>query len=588
MAAIAPDPLIGRVIDGKYQITERIGAGGMGAVYKAVHASLGASRAIKVMKRELLEDRVFVERFQNEARLAESLRHPNLVALYDFSRLDDGAWYIVSEYVQGDTLAALWKRGVRFPSADVAALLGQIADGLALAHRKGIVHRDISPDNIMITRGESGEPVAKLLDFGIAKDVADSTGQTGSGMLLGKIGYSSPEQMGLIPKGERIDERADVFSLSAVAFEMLAGCLPWRKDSLQSYVHDLLVRPESQTLDEIDRSVPHEWRGVFKNGLARQREGRTPSIQALRAEMTQAAQRLADSERGQPATATMASVLPPTETTWRKRLPAPPKPASSPLRLALIGGGLAAVAAAIVGGLLVVNALRPREGGPDAGTTASSAPAITLRPETAPDLPPPVTLAASPAPPPVAAATPPARTIDAPPTSMPRRQVVSPRDPGASPSSAAPTPPPSPAAATAPAPGTLVLRASPEAAVLVDGQPRGRTPLTLASVSAGRHDLVFVADDGRRVQEEVAIAAGETLERSVRFPGFGSLSVTADVWAEVSIDGGPAQQTPLRIERLSAGAHTVRASRPGYKEHTYRVEIKEGDTSLLKVTLEKQ
>ena len=180
MASTAPDPLIGTTLDGKYLVAERIGTGGMGTVYRAIHTSLGAPRAIKVMKRDLADDASFVERFQNEARVAEGLRHPNLVALYDFARLPDGAWYIVSELVQGETVAALLAKGVRFPPQDVAHFLGQLCDGLALAHRRGIIHRDISPDNIITARAEGGEPVAKLLDFGIAKSLRVETLQTGS------------------------------------------------------------------------------------------------------------------------------------------------------------------------------------------------------------------------------------------------------------------------------------------------------------------------------------------------------------------------------------------------------------------------
>ncbi len=268
MASPAPDAFIGTTLDGKYLITERIGTGGMGTVYRAIHVSLGAPRAIKVMKRELADDASFVERFQNEARVAEGLRHPNLVALYDFARLPDETWYIVSELVEGETVSALLAKGVRFPPADVAHFLGQLCEGLALAHRKGIVHRDISPDNIMTARADGGEPVAKLLDFGIAKNVRAETLQTGSGLLFGKLGYASPEQMGLLPRTATLDARSDVFSLAAVAYEMLAGQLPWRQQDVQAYVHDLLVRPEAKVEEQIRSGVPPEWRDAFQRGLA--------------------------------------------------------------------------------------------------------------------------------------------------------------------------------------------------------------------------------------------------------------------------------------------------------------------------------
>src|SRR5215471_6725517 len=159
----SPVSLIGQTIDAKYQVVERIGTGGMGSVYKALHVSLGAPRALKVMRRELASDPALAARFRTEARMAESLRHEHLVALYDFGQLPDGGWYIVSEFVEGATLAVLLKRrGARFCSRDVATFLGQVADGLAIAHRRGVVHRDISPDNIMLTAAEE-HVTAKLL-----------------------------------------------------------------------------------------------------------------------------------------------------------------------------------------------------------------------------------------------------------------------------------------------------------------------------------------------------------------------------------------------------------------------------------------
>jgi len=285
------DPLIGAVLDGKYQIVGRVGAGGMGTVYRALHVSLGVPRAVKLMRKELARDPALVARFRSEARLAEGLRHPNLVALHDFGQLPDGSWYIVSEFVEGATLAALLRRrGARFTARDVARLVGQIADGLSLAHRKGIVHRDISPDNVMITRGDDDEVLAKLLDFGVAKDTRGGGGeQTGAGWNLGKLGYASPEQTGLLKAGDVIDARSDVFSLAAIAYQMVSGRLPWRKDTLQDYMHDLLLRPEEDLRAEIRRHAPAEWRELFVAALARDRDARMPGTRELKQAMIAAA-----------------------------------------------------------------------------------------------------------------------------------------------------------------------------------------------------------------------------------------------------------------------------------------------------------
>jgi serine/threonine-protein kinase len=296
------DPFVGTTVDGKYQITGRIGAGGMGTVYRAVHVSLGAPRALKVMRRELAGDPDLAERFRAEARLAEGLRHPSLVALYDFGQIADRGWYIVSEFVEGATLAVLLKRrGGLFSSADVARLVGQVADGLALAHRRGVVHRDISPDNIMLAASDGDEVVAKLLDFGIAKDtLAPAAGATGVGWNMGKVGFSSPEQMGLLREGERIDHRADVFSLAAVAYVMLTGRLPWRRDGVQAYTHDLLLRPEGELQDEVRAHAPKPWHELFVAALARSRDDRLPGMAALQEGLARAARAAAEAGLAEP------------------------------------------------------------------------------------------------------------------------------------------------------------------------------------------------------------------------------------------------------------------------------------------------
>jgi len=286
------DPLVGTIVDGKYQVIERIGRGGMGTVYSAVHVSLGAPRALKVMRPELAADPELAARFRDEARLAEGLRHPSLVALYDFGQMPGRGWYIVSELVRGATVAALLqRRGTRFCSDDVARLVGQIADGLALAHRRGVIHRDISPDNVMLTSSPEGEVAAKLLDFGIAKDTLDpfAGGFTGARWNMGKVGYSSPEQMGLLSEGAAIDARSDVFSLAAVAYVMLTGRLPWRIDAPQAYTHDLLLRPVEHLGAEVRRHAPPAWGELFVAALARERTERVPDAPTLRRRLAEAA-----------------------------------------------------------------------------------------------------------------------------------------------------------------------------------------------------------------------------------------------------------------------------------------------------------
>jgi len=534
---VAPegDPLIGTVVEGRYEIEARIGGGGMGAVYRARHLGLGTVRALKVMNREWLDRPGFVQRFENEAKVAEGLVHPHLVRVYDTARLPDGSLGIVSEYVDGETLAQRLRR--RPPTLDeMRCVVAQVADGMHLAHRQGILHRDIAPDNLLVC-GEAHGLQVKLLDFGIAKDLSRPGERlTGSGMLFGKLGYASPEQMGLLPRGTPPDPRTDVFSLATVAYEMLTGTLPWRRDSVQSYVHDLLVRPEAEQQEAIAARLAPAWRPVFLRALARAREARTPSMEALKDEV------LAVAASGVGVAAIDASS------------PTMVFPASR--RRSRLWAG----AAAGVGVLLAIVAW-PRSGR-ELPPPAVMRPAVVAAPTALP-----VAVATSEAPP--SAATPAAlsRTIQGPPKPAPAAETRS--------------------DSRAPEPARLILQSPTSASVLLDGQPRGRTPLTLDGLAAGPHLLTVTADDGRVVEENLELEAGKTIERRLIFRGYGSVTVVAPVWAEVSLDGGPPQQTPCRFDRVPAGRHTLRAWREGHEAQVLEVDVVEGETRQVPVDLQK-
>ncbi|HSF15065.1 MAG TPA: TonB family protein [Vicinamibacteria bacterium] len=270
---------VGAILDDKYLIESFIGRGGMGSVYRARHVSLDSPRAIKILRRELAQDPGFVERFRIEALVAEEVRHPNIVALYDYSPVSEGRSYIVWEYVEGQTIGALLSRGVIFDPAEVAELVSQVADGLTLAHRKGIHHRDISPDNIMLSTDVRGRRIAKLLDFGLAKGSGvPGSPTTDIGTFIGKIGYASPEQMGLLAERTLVDERTDVFSLAAVTYAMLTGRAPFRTTNLQSFLRDLIVAPEQEVRERFLPRLTEPWRPALIRALARDRNQRTPNV----------------------------------------------------------------------------------------------------------------------------------------------------------------------------------------------------------------------------------------------------------------------------------------------------------------------
>jgi serine/threonine-protein kinase len=223
-------------IDGKYQILSRLGVGGMGEVYKALHIHLNAIRVIKMMRAKTAEDPAGHDRFLREARLATKIHHPNVAALYDFSTLDDGSFYMVWEYIEGINLhEMLVSRGPLSPQY-AGRIAIQALQGLDAIHRAGIVHRDVSPENLMIARDAEGEEHVKIIDLGIAKGDDGSDMKTKTGMFVGKWKYCSPEHLGMLPDNERIDGRADIYSFGIVLYEMLTGVPPFQSDTPHGYL----------------------------------------------------------------------------------------------------------------------------------------------------------------------------------------------------------------------------------------------------------------------------------------------------------------------------------------------------------------
>ncbi|MBI2678179.1 MAG: protein kinase [Candidatus Koribacter versatilis] len=224
----------GMVIRDKYQILEKIGAGGMAVVYLAKHLAFNELRAIKVVNSRLLDDENFLRRFRSEAIITRKLQHPNAVRVDDLDSTEDGRPFMVMEYVHGKDLRHMIQNSGPLPVRRALGIARQAAAALAAAHALGITHRDIKPDNILMTDTGDSTDLVKVLDFGIAKvreaGLESAHSSTKTGMVVGTPQYISPEQaMGR--HGEEIDGRADLYSLGVVLYEMVTGRLPFESDT---------------------------------------------------------------------------------------------------------------------------------------------------------------------------------------------------------------------------------------------------------------------------------------------------------------------------------------------------------------------
>ncbi|HVR38488.1 MAG TPA: serine/threonine-protein kinase, partial [Thermoanaerobaculia bacterium] len=231
------------MLDGKYEIVGLLGAGGMGEVYKVRHVHLGAYRCVKVMKAGLLADDTSRGRFLREARLATQIHHPNVAVVHDFSIMDDGTSFMVTEYIDGTTVRQWSAKNGRFPLALAADVATQVLNGLDHIHRRGLLHRDISADNIMMQYDTDEHLIAKIIDLGVAKDVSGGIDTTHSGLIVGNPKYMSPEQLGELEEGEQIDGRADLYSLGVVLYEMLLGVPPFQARTPNQYIVKHLTQP---------------------------------------------------------------------------------------------------------------------------------------------------------------------------------------------------------------------------------------------------------------------------------------------------------------------------------------------------------
>ena len=237
------DPMVGTMI-GSYRVESLLGSGGMGSVYRGVHPRIGTQVAIKVLHASLARSSTVVERFEREARASGAIGSPYIPKFYDFGTLPDGCAYAILDYYAGESVADRLERGP-LPLALTKVLLAQAAKALGDAHRQGIIHRDVKPDNLFIVRDPDGGESVRVLDFGIAK-VTQDRDLTHAGVFLGTPHYCAPEQL----QAAEPSPAMDVYALGSTAYEMLTGRLPFDGE-LRTLMHRKLSG-ESPAVDALD------------------------------------------------------------------------------------------------------------------------------------------------------------------------------------------------------------------------------------------------------------------------------------------------------------------------------------------------
>jgi serine/threonine-protein kinase len=285
--------LVGTIVADRYRITSRIGGGGMGQVFKAEHVRMKRTCAIKVLRPNLSGDPEATQRFQREAENASQLSHPNVAQIYDFGE-HDGLVYLAMEYIAGESLAALLQREPAVHPDIAADIIAQSAAALEAAHARGVLHRDVKPDNIMLGRNADGTYQVKLVDFGIARAMTSEEQRvTRTGLVIGTPEFMSPEQIA----GEELDARSDLYALALVAFQCVTGKEAFPStSSKQNLILRLTSRPRTLTEVRDDVPWPESLQQVFDRALAPDPGGRYDSVGQFAEELWAAIGAMAPSE----------------------------------------------------------------------------------------------------------------------------------------------------------------------------------------------------------------------------------------------------------------------------------------------------
>lgn len=285
-----PDPMIGTMLPRHYRITGKLGRGAMSMVYGGIYEPLNQPVAIKLLKSHLVSDLPTFKRFQQEAKTAGALEHPNIVGILDFGVTDQGVPYLIMELLQGESLSERLKRCKSMPVDSVISLFAQAGDALQYTHERGIIHRDVKPSNILIVL-EHGEDMVKIVDFGIAKmqTMEGGTGGaaelTATGEVFGTPLYVSPEQA----MGRPLDSRADIYSLGCVMYEALAGVPPFNAPTAFDVIR-MQITENAKPIEDArpDLHIPPSLAVAIERAMAKDPNARYQTMAELLADLQQA------------------------------------------------------------------------------------------------------------------------------------------------------------------------------------------------------------------------------------------------------------------------------------------------------------
>ncbi len=278
----ADDPLIGTVVSDRYRIIRKVGEGGMGAVYQAEHALIEKRVALKILFQDLTRRPDLVMRFLQEAKSASRIGHENVIDITDFGQSVDGLVYIAMEFLEGQDLGKTLKAEKSLPWLRARPILMQITKGLRAAHARGVIHRDMKPENVYLTQKEGRPDFVKVLDFGIAKVISaddnDGPRLTQTGMIFGTPEYMSPEQA----QGHPPDHRVDVYAVGCIMYHVLTGAVPFTADSFMGILTKHLLEPVVPPRKRRpDLGIPADVEAVCLRAMEKDREKRWPDMDAF-------------------------------------------------------------------------------------------------------------------------------------------------------------------------------------------------------------------------------------------------------------------------------------------------------------------